>query len=320
MMANVMTTRKPAYRPLGVLLMIAGLWPALAPAQEVETQPTSPRRHARGPTSRQGMEGLFRGLFRAAPEDQGPLRPGEADELLAFAARHTPRLFRPLDELRQRDQHRFALKMAEHAPRLRHLRRIYERSPEMGALVQAYAGELVAIERKISSLRELRASATDSAEYVAALEDVRIRVAQNVDRECDALELMANHLEAEREDRIAGRVAYLTGGDTLQVPETEALTALVSAFEECATDAEREAVRQKMRAEITRELQAEIAGLRIRAERLRAEKFDEVERRLRHLLEPPARRGGRRGGPPAQGPDCRPAPPGDLGTPPSGGW
>ncbi len=300
-----MTASNQAYWRIVPLLAAFWLWPLPATAQDVEsrpfpsdTQPTQPHWRARGPAGRRGMDGLVRGLFRAAPEDEGPLQPGEAEELLAFAEQHAPRVYQLMSELRQRDPQQFQEKMAFHAPRLRHLRRIYERSPPMGAIVQAYANDLALIEHRARDLRELHSGLPDSGSYLADLGELRRWVTKNVDRECEALELMADEIEAQRDERIEKRVAYLTGEEPDLATEPEELRTLITAFHSTATDAERATLRDKIQSAAARQVKAETTALRLRAARLREDVAQEVERRVKQLLQPPGRHGQRHGGAP----------------------
>ena len=288
------------------VLAVLWWWPVPVAAQDVgdppltDTQSTRPHRRARGPASGRGVDDLVRRLFRAAPEDQGPLQPGEAEELLAFAEQHAPRVCRLMTELRQHDPQRFEEKMAAHAPRLRHLRRIYERSPRLGAIVQAYAEDILEIER---AARGVRRGAPDSPDRQRDLRALRDLVAENVQRESDALDLMADEIEAQRAERIETRVAYLTSPQADLTAEPQRLRTLVAAFQSAATDAERAVQRDKLQAAAAREVTAEVDALRQRAARIRENAAEEVNRRVQQLLQSPGRH-GQRHGPGPSGPEA----------------
>ncbi len=272
--------------------LVLSLCPLPLAAQAVEdqpagqTQPTPGQRRQRGPAGGHGPGGLVRGLFRAAPEDQGPLKAGEADELLAFAEQHAPRVYQLMRGLRQRDRAQFQEKMAAHAPRLRHLRRIYELNPQMGAIVQAYADDLVAIERSARALRESRGG-PDSPGYVSDLENLRNLVAGNVQRECEALDLVADQFAEQRAARIDKRVAYLTGDEVDLTAEPPELQTRITALRNAATDAERAKLREPIQAAAARQIDAEVAALRARATRLREDLNPEIQRRVKQALQPP---------------------------------
>jgi hypothetical protein len=272
----------------------------LLTAQAVQDQPNQPapgQRRQRGPGGGRGPADLVRRLFQAAPEDQGPLKPGEADELLAFAEQHAPRVYQLMHGLQQRDPARFREKMAAHAPRLRHLRRIYELNPQMGAIIQAYADDLVAIERSARALRASRSGPPDSPEYSSDLEKLRSLVAGNVRRECDALDLVADQFERERAARIDRRFAYLTGDAADLAAEPADLQRLIAAFRDAPAEPARAKLHEQIQAAVARQIDAEVAALRARATRLREDMTTEVDRRVKQALESPGRRGPHHGPP-----------------------
>ena len=287
-----MTTAMRACRSIIPGLALGLCFPLLL-GQAAEEQ-RGPRRQ-RGPGGGHGPAGLVRGLFRASPEDQGPLKPGEADELLAFAEQHAPRAYKLLRGLRERDPAQFQEKMAAHAPRLRHLRRIYEQNPQMGAVVQAYADDLVAIERSARSLRAPHGPSPDSPEYAREMDKLRNLVAGNVQRECDALDLIADQYEQERAARLERRVDYLAGDEVNLEGEPPELQKLITAFQSAATEAERATLREQIQTAAARQVDGEVAALRARAARLRGDLTPEVERRVKEALQPSARRGPHRG-------------------------
>lgn len=238
-------------------------------------------------------EHLMRGLFRIGPEDQGPLQPGEAEELLEFAREHAPRLHRAMTALRERSPERFAERMATHAPRLRHLRRVCARNPRLGEIIQGYAENLIEIER---GARALRKTPADSPTYERDLQALRDLVADNLRRESDALEALADHLDAQRAARVAERIAQLTSAGADLSTEPEKVRELVAAYLAATGDAERDAAREKLEAAVTHQLTTESAALRERAARQREHAPEEVDRRVEHALAP---------GPPGR-PDQRP--------------
>jgi hypothetical protein len=307
MMGKTVTASRLACWQVVLLLTTLWVWPWSAVAQNAgpqwragETQPTQLQRRGRGPGGRRDIDGLVRRLFRATPEDQGPLQPGEAEQLLAFAEQHAPRVYRLLTELRERAPESFQEKMAAHAACLRHLRRIYEHSPRMGGIVQAYANNLVEIERAARELRGVKPSGPD---YERDMQTLRELVAQNVGRESDALDLMADECETQRAERVERRVEYLTGDEVDLEAEPERLRELITAFHAANADAERAALREKIQAAAARQVTGEIEALRKRAARTRENAAEEVNRRVEQLLQAPGGQGRGRGGPAARGGD-----------------
>jgi hypothetical protein len=245
------------------------------------------------------MERFVKGLFRVGPEDQGPLRAGEADELLEFARDHLPRVHAALDALRRRNPERFAKKLGEHAPRLRHLRRVYQLSPRLGAIIQGYAENLVDIDRGAGALRS---AADDSADRQQQLERLRALVAENVHLECEGLEVLASQLEQRRKERTSNRLALLTGDELDPAELPPRVRMLVKAYRAAETEQDRAVLREKLRAAAARHAELEVAALREKAEQMRRRAEVETDTRIERLLQPappgperdrPRRRAGR---------------------------
>jgi len=264
---------------------------ASRPAEARDTQPASEATTNATPAEPGGRpwgSRLGQRLLRPSPEDQGPLRPGEEDELLAFAREHMPRFYQLMDGARQRAPERFRERLAEHAPRLRHLKRVFEYSPRVGRSIQAHAENLLKIHR---AARMLRTAAPESPERARALQSIRSLVAENVRLEADALEALADGLEARRDARVEERVAYLTGDQADLSAEPEKLRLLVAAVQSAPPGSERDAAREKLRGAVAAQLDEELATLRQRATDMQTSADQEVDERMQRLTNPPASRG-----------------------------
>lgn len=260
--------------------------------------------------------GLLAGreLFEPRPEDRGPLRTGEEAELLAFAREHMPRLGRALDEVRARKPERFQAMLDDAAPRLRHLRHVFEVSPRVGSILRAHAENMFAVRRQ---MRELRSAAPGTPAYDSARQAARERLAASVQLEVDALTALADDIAAGRDTRVDARATELiaVGADLSVVPER--IRRRIDDYHAAGDDAARTAAREQVRVGLAQLTDDEVAALRQRASRLSAAAAEEVDRRLDRLLdaaargEPGPRRerpdGGRHG--PASRPRHGPPPP-----------
>ncbi len=252
-----------------------GLGPAGEPPASQAAEPGRLRgRWPKGPH-------LAQRLFRQLPEDQGPLRPGEEDELLAFARQHMPRFYRVMEAAREHNPERFRRQLTEHAPRLRHLRRVFEFSPRIGEIIRTHAENQFKAQRQV---RVLQLSAPDTPGYQQGLASLRGLVAENVRLESDALEAMAGVLEERRGVRIDERVAHLTSNDSDLKDEPEGLRRLVESYQAATADDEREQLRQQIRDAVGRQLDAEVSALRKRAAEMRAGAAEDVDRRMERIL------------------------------------
>lgn len=224
---------------------------------------------------------LGRRLFRLAPEERGPLQPGEEEELLDFAREHAPRLYRALERLRQRNPERFREKLTEYAPRLRHLRRIYAESPRLAGIIKTHAENMFRIKR---GMRALRQHTPDSARHERALESIRALVADNVRLEIEALDELAIVLEKRRAERIENLVTYLIGDEVDPATLPEDLGRLITEFR-AATGQERDRLRESIGGIAARRVAAEIEALQERRAQMEENAPEEVDRRMQRLLE-----------------------------------
>lgn len=256
--------------------------------------PSEPRSAGRGKPGR-GGRALAReelhALFRPAPEDFGPLQPGEEAELRALVEERWPRLYRVLRDLERRRPEVYRQKMKRLLPRLRHLRRLQEENPEMAELVGHYGENLFNIEL-------LRRAWEHSPAVGRTPIERRIRraVADNIQLQVQALRLWADQLEQAREAHVAASLEALTRPDADLSGESPEVRERILAYRSLGTEAERSAAQQKLRAELGAELDHRIAAIRQRARQMEANAPREVDRRVQRILE--GRRPGPGGGPP----------------------
>lgn len=305
-------------RIAGFVMVLAALGLAAGGAALAQERPESPATHAAGSPPEAATEAeaggwrpwhgplgghrLAQRLFSLRPEDRGPLRPGEGEELLEFAREHAPRIHAALEQLREQGPEDFARKLSEYAPRLRHLKRIFEYSPRLGRLIRAHADGMFRMQR----LRRALEHAPPGSALRGQLEqELRARLAESVALELEVLEVLAGELEERRDQRVAERVAALLAPDADLTAEPEAVRGLVAACHAAADGAERDAQRTRLMQAATRQVDAELDALRERIRQMRGAAAEEVDRRLERMLSggPPSRPG--RGPPPPEG---RPGP------------
>jgi hypothetical protein len=210
------------------------------------------------------------------------LRSGEEAELLAFAQAHTPRLYSVMSALRRRSPERLRERLGQFAPRLRHLRRLYEQSPRLGQIVQVYAENLFEMQRGVRALRQTPAG---SASYADERQELRKLVGNNVRLESDALAALAEEVEEHRAERVAERMSYLLSDDADVAAAPEHVRNLVAAVRAARDDSERERAGDRLRDALAREVSQEVRALRERVERRRQDVTAEVDRRMERLLD-----------------------------------
>lgn len=275
--------------------------PQEPPTQPAATQDagvgeeSAPRWDARGPRrmgpgggiGRRIADNLAQKLFRIEPRDEGPLQPGEEEELMEFARERMPRFYVALDRLRERRPERFRERLAEVAPRLRHLQRVFKFSPQVGQILKDYAENMMEIERRA------RARGPDRADEIAALREL---VAENVGLESAALDALAEELTKRSEQRIEERLASLLAPDADLSDEPERVREACEAYRAARSDAVRDELRARIRMRVARETLAEVDALRERAATMRARADAEIERRMDRFRERPGGRGMGPGG------------------------
>ncbi len=256
------------------------------------------KRHGRrcGPDGRMICFGCgpwpVRQLFDLAPPDRGPLQPGEAEELLHFAEEHLPRFYQALEQLRRRNPERFRQQLAEHAPRLRQLRRIRETSPVVADIIEAHAENGFKVRRL---LRRLGYTPRDTAEFDNTWQKIRARIAENVRLEISMLNILADELEKRRRERIDQRYEHVIVPDTDLTAEPARLRAAVAGLHAAESETERAEARVTVRNLITNQVVGEIKALRERAACMAGSAATQVDGRMERLRERLERRGHGRG-------------------------
>lgn len=267
-----------------------------------------------------GIERLAGRVFLPSPEDRGPLRAGEADALLEFARERAPRIYRAMVGLRERSPDRFRFRLEQAAPRLRHLKRVYELSPRLGELLERHARTMFDLEQLRRELGELRA--VDRPAFEREVVRLRPLLAEMMTIELDALDALAGQLEVRFERNVEERVHALLSDEVFLEDKPPAIRALVAEIR-AAEGTDAEVLRAQLHAAVSHHLRGEVEMLRRRAQDART--YLEVaiehrfERNRRWLERPPGPphppSGGWRGGPDRAGPHDGPPPPPWEGEP-----
>lgn len=308
-----------------------------APVAEDETPGELPRRRwaeGRGwdwQANNRGVLSLLRGDFmRRLKEDEGPLAPGEEQQLLEFARVEMPDLFRALDADRARAPEVFRKRFTGIAARLRFFRRAIQLDAELGRALIEHADRQFRKERLRRALREVPAEA-DAQQVEAQLREALAEVTRS---EVRILRMQADVLERSRAQIVAERIFAMRSEqfELAAAPPRirESIEELRQAHADLAAaadEAARAAAQQRVdRIEhvvgvaVERRIDMEIAARRRRAERIEQnapELVDEQMARMQKEIQeggPPD--GGRFDRGPARERRVRPAqPPGGADAP-----
>jgi hypothetical protein len=247
---------------------------------------------------RRGPGGRHRGrwarsILEPAPEDRGPLAPGEAEALRQFVDEQLPELARLLRQIDEQQPGAVARGFPRLAPRLRALRRIHAQNPELAQLIARHAGNMFRLEllrrawqQALDAQRQGRATPGEREAIVAQM---RARIAENTQVEIDVLTLWAAELEANRDVRLAERRQVLLERAEERSFEPPEIRQILDELPQ-ADEVHRAKLLDRLTRALERQLDRQIAMVRRRADELRAQAAEEVDARLERLLQRPGPR------------------------------
>ena len=239
-----------------------------------------PRRPPRGRALRDNP-------FRPAPQDLGPLRPGEAEQLLGFARQRMPHVYDALQRLRRQNPQRFDRRLADLAPRLRQLRRLFDEDPGLAKLLVEHIRNV----EKLNRIRMFIARNRNRSEAVRrAAGEVRRIMADLRRIEIDVLQRRIDQLTRERDELVEQDFARLLDPSNDLLGEPPEIRRIVGRLRRARSERERSAIEQQLRNVCQRRIDERIGALQQRVRRMRSRAADEIEQRVRQFIEN-ARRG-----------------------------
>lgn len=222
-------------------------------------------------------------LIRPDPEDEGPVTPEEERELLQFARKHVPFVHGALAEMREASPERYRFRLETAAPRLRQLRRIFDREPALGRRILRYAEN----QQRIRTARRIW---DESEERTPVLRrrlaaEVRPLMAENLRIELDVLDDRIRELTGERERAVDSEFRRLTREDADPAAQPDDVRELLRRYRASSDDAERAGLADRIREIGAQRVDDEVRLLRERAERMRSEAPREVDRRVGRAMD-----------------------------------
>lgn len=255
-----------------------------------ERRPGRPDANAeRGPERREPDEdGRFGGLpFWPEREDFGPLRPGEDAELLEFAEAEVPEAFLRLDRIRRNEPGQFRQRLRDAAPRLRFLRRVFQRNPDLGRVLVQHIDTSLAIQRLVRTF-QARRNAANPRENARELQELRRRLRPHVQARFEleerALDLHVTELVATREARAGRRVQALLAPDADLSDVVDDVRLLAEQYRSADDPAARACLEVQISDRVLQQLDAEIGALRERLARSREDRDARIEHYIRRRL------------------------------------
>lgn len=220
--------------------------------------------------------------FRPRPDDAGPVAPLEEVELLDFAQAHMPRLYERLNNIRQRDPNVFPRRIAEAAPRLRMLRRLFRDHPLLAPRVVAHI-------EKTELLRRAERLWNDAGENQTRKQrienEARRILADLTEIEQELAAGRAREIEQTREEMVQSEVARLTAPNADLAGEPREVRFFVDAFHAAEDEASRAATRDDLRDLVWVTLDEQLEVLRERAALLEKNRRQIVDRRFNTFVQ-----------------------------------
>lgn len=249
-----------------------------------DERPGRPER--RGPDHPMALAVPIGQMFPPQEADRAPLREGEAEELLDFAREVMPDLTRMLERVKRRSPELFHKRLEEAAPRLRHLQRIFAADEQLGRRLVQHALN----QRVIQEGTRLWRRADLSPERRTNLrEELRHRVAENLETEVAVLRRYIGFLEENFDEQIDTRMRWLLAEgadfDLARVPPE--LREMIGRVREAPDEELRAAARRELRTHLADFGRNRIRALRQRLDFMADSPEREVDQRLERLLERP---------------------------------
>ncbi len=221
-------------------------------------------------------------LFRPLPEDEGPLEPEEQRRLVNFLRRHAPLMHESLKQLRMKDPDGFDRRLRDAAPQLRRLRRIYQRDPELGLSVIKHAENL----QRVRRMRRIWRGSEGEPQARRRIEnEMRRIVAENLQVEILVLEDRIDAFEQQRDQRITAEYERLTAVDADLSGESSEIRELLQSLDTADSETEIQRLEEQLKRNCAARAEHRIAGMRKRLERIEANTVEEVDRRMKWMLE-----------------------------------
>lgn len=217
-------------------------------------------------------------MFRPQPEDFGPLRPGEDQEIQGFVRSRMPRVFRFLQQARQRNPQAVQARLREMLPRLRSLKRLADEDPRLGQRLIRYTENTLSMEmaRRLWDARP--------SERGRIRQNLRKWVAENYRLELGALGDRLNALESSQDQRIDELIDLLTAPDANLDAEPAELREAVRNYQAATSPAERQQRMAQLRSICRKRLTQEIATRRERLAGMQRDASKNIERRYREMI------------------------------------
>lgn len=225
---------------------------------------------------------VLRRLMRPLPEDHRPLRPGEREELRAFAQAHLPRLSELLPALDATGPAMPPERVREVVARLRHLKRIYDFDPRLGEIFRRSFEQRFELKRLQWQLRQTRPG---GPLHERAVQAVREHVSALVELEIESLRAYSRITRARFDEFVDQRTDQILAGEGDLMPLPPVLREQAQRYTDLPADSpERARLRERVRTGVTRMYSVHLEAMAMRIGELEANAAAEVDQRVEALV------------------------------------
>ena len=253
------------------------------PPSHADTREHTRRPDQKAPTRPRSFLDGFPGarLFRPLPEDYRPLDEQEQRSIEEFIRQHAPGLYRQLRKLQRENPERFKQRLDESAPRLRALRRVFQRDPVLGRAILRYAEN----RQKLARARQIWRQAAIAPDTLRRLRGaIRRLMADNLRIERDVLNDHLAQLQTHRKERVQHELDRLADPDTDLAAESPEIRELAAELRAARNDEERAALRAQLTPLVEHSIDTEIKRIYRRVTRMREHAGEEVDRRVKRFI------------------------------------
>lgn len=239
-------------------------------------RPTRPRQTESQPggAERGGSSALLKRLVEPGKQDEGPLKPGEDQELMQFAQQHLPHIAEVLHELKDKKPEAFAKKFEQVVPRLRYMKRLFATRPQIATKIAKFADNRVELER----LRQQHGK-TKGEKQKPIEQQMRNRLTENLDLEQELLAYRLGDIQKAPAESAEGEMLALIAPDADLAAEPKEIRDLVGQARS-GTPTARQRLLERMRERIDHQADS----LRERIQKLRESRAENIDEQLHALL------------------------------------
>ncbi|MFO0839838.1 MAG: hypothetical protein U1D55_15105 [Phycisphaerae bacterium] len=220
------------------------------------------------------------GLLRPAPDEWGPIRPGEEQRLMEFARRNMPGAYSLLTQAQQRNPQMFERRLQMIAPRLRHFERISGQYPDFA---RALVGGVESDQALAQAVGDFRRAPQNSPQRQPAETLLRQRIAARLDAQEQIGRQGLEILSQEREQRAAAIADQLLANPDRLPPDADEIRERIERIRSATDDAEREALESAFRTAVSQRYAQQLERMQEHVQHLAERRAARIEAGMQRI-------------------------------------